>query len=269
LCLSDLANLFTINKLQDFKNILSDFTSITLEEMDTVKLMDRTDTKYLFTSAQLPMILEELKKDYRVLNIKGNRLSHYESLYLDTPNFDLFYQHHRGKANRFKVRFRKYVESELAFFEVKFKNNKGRTIKDRVKQKQEIDGSVVDKAEALLKERTPLQASGLEAKLWVNYSRITLVNKNSPERVTIDLDLTFKNKEQNQLIQNLVIAEVKQDKAVTSAFIKLMKKHHIREGSISKYCFGVISLFEKIKHNNFKPKIIALNKIRYATITSA
>jgi hypothetical protein len=127
---------------------------------------------------------------------------------------------------------------------------------------------VVDKAEALLKEKTPLQASGLEAKLWVNYSRITLVNKNSPERVTIDLDLTFKNKEQNQLIQNLVIAEVKQDKAVTSTFIKLMKKHHIREGSISKYCFGVISLFEKIKHNNFKSKIIALNKIRYANIAS-
>ena len=231
--------------------------------------MDRTDTKYLFTSTRLPLILDELKKDYRVLEINGNRVSQYESLYLDTRNFDLFHQHRRGKANRFKVRFRKYVESELTFFEVKFKNNKGRTIKDRVKHKQQIDGAVKDKAEILLKEKTTLNAASLEAKLWVNYSRITFVNKNSPERVTIDLNLTFKNKEQDRLIQNLVIAEVKQDKATTSSFIKLMKKHHIREGSISKYCFGVISLFENIKHNNFKPKLTALNKIRYATIASA
>lgn len=248
---------------------MADFIPITLEEMDGVKLMDRTDTKYLFTRAQLPTIIEELKKDYRVLEIKGNRFSQYESLYLDTRNFDLYHQHHRGKTNRFKIRFRKYVESELTFFEVKFKNNKGRTIKDRVKHKQEIDGIVLDKAETLLKEKTSLLATNLEAKLWVNYSRITLVNKNSPERVTIDLDLSFKNKDQDKLIQNLVVAEVKQDKATTSAFIKLMKKLHIREGSISKYCFGVICLFEKVKHNNFKPKINALNKIRYATITSA
>ena len=37
----------------------------------------------------------------------------------------------------------------------------------------------------------------------------------------------------------------------SKAFAKnLMKKYHIRQGSISKYCYGVISLFNKIKHNN-------------------
>lgn len=230
--------------------------------MDSVKLMDRTDTKYVFTFQQLPIFLEQLKNNYRILDIEGNRISRYESLYFDTKNFDLYRSHHRGKPNRFKVRFRKYVESNLHFFEVKFKNNKGRTIKDRVKQKQ-IDGSIKDKAEILLKEKTPLLASGLEPKIWVNYSRITLVNKNSPERVTIDIELTFKNNEQNKTIDNLVIAEVKQDKALSSAFIKLMKKYHLREGSISKYCYGIISLFEKIKHNNFKPKLILLKKTLY------
>jgi hypothetical protein len=158
------------------------------------------------------------------------------------------------------------VESELHFFEVKFKNNKGRTIKDRVKQKG-IDGKIIDSAETLLKEKTPMLPNHLEAKLWVNYSRITFVNKNSPERVTIDLDLTFKNSEQDKTIDNLVIAEVKQDKAVDSTFMKLMKGYHVREGSISKYCYGVINLYNKIKHNNFKPSLIILKKTLNGTFT--
>lgn len=239
--------------------ILAGFLPINLKEMDSVKLMDRTDTKYIFTLQQLPIFLEQLKNDYRVLEVEANRVSRYESLYFDTKNFDLYYSHHRKKPSRFKIRFRKYVESNLHFFEVKFKNNKGRTIKDRVKQKQ-IDGSIKEAAEILLKEKTPLDSANLEAKFWVNYSRITFVNKFSPERVTIDIDLTFKNDDNNKTIDNLVIAEVKQDKAVSSAFIKLMKKNHIREGSISKYCYGVITLFNKIKHNNFKPSLILLTK---------
>jgi hypothetical protein len=254
--------------MESVKNILNEFSPITLKEMDGVKLMDRTDTKYVFRLDNLAAFLEEVKEDYRILDVNGHRISRYESLYFDTKNFDLYLSHHRGRPNRYKVRCRKYVESELHFFEVKFKNIKGRTIKDRVKQKH-IDGSIKDNAEALLNEKTPLKASHLEAKLWVNYSRITLVNKNSPERVTIDVDLTFKNTVTDIKIHNLVIAEVKQDKAIVSSFIRLMKKYHIREGSMSKYCFGVISLFNSIKHNNFKPKLIMLKKTLNGTIASA
>jgi len=253
--------------MEHIRNILNDFTPITLKEMDNVKLMDRTDTKYVFRLDDLGAFLEEIKGDYRVLDVNGHRISRYESLYFDTKDFALYLSHHRGRPSRYKVRCRKYVESELHFFEVKFKNNKGRTIKDRVKQPQ-IDGFIKDNAETLLREKTSLMAEHLEAKLWVNYSRITLVNRNSPERVTIDVDLTFKNTDSDKTIHNLVIAEVKQDKALVSAFIRLMKKYHIREGSMSKYCFGVTSLFSSIKHNNFKPKLILIKKILNGTIAS-
>ena len=253
--------------MENLKNILNDFAPISLSEMDSVKLMDRTDTKYVFNLTQLPMFLDQLKKDYRILDINSNRISRYESLYFDTQNFSLYYHHHRGKPNRFKIRFRKYVESELNFFEVKFKNNKGRTIKDRVKYKQ-ITNAINDNAEKLLLEKTSLKAMDLEAKFWVNYSRITFVNKYSPERVTVDIELHFKNDQTLKMMNNLVIAEVKQDKAVKSPFIKLMKKYHIREGSISKYCYGVINLFEKIKHNNFKPNLILLKKTLHGTLAN-
>lgn len=226
--------------------------------------MDRTDTKFVFKKNQLPSVLSQLQNYYRILDINGHKISRYESLYFDTTNFELYHKHQSGKLNRYKVRFRKYVESNLHYFEVKFKNNKGRTIKNRVKEKQ-IDGLIHSKADNLLKEKTPFDSTHLEAKLWVNYSRITLVNKTSPERVTLDINLHFKNAEQLKTIDDIVIAEVKQDKAATSAFIKLMKELHIREGSISKYCLGVISLFNKIKHNNFKPNIIQLKKTLYGT----
>lgn len=235
--------------------------------MDSVKLMDRTDTKFVFNSAELLSILSELIIDYKVLEINNSRISKYESLYFDTPNFDLYHKHQTGKLNRYKIRFRRYVESNLNFFEVKFKNNKGRTIKNRVKQ-EEVFRTIRNQAKELLNDKTNLLSENLEPKIWVNYSRITLVNKNSPERVTIDLNLHFVKDEQIKYIQNLIIAEVKQDKTSSSPFMKLMKKHHIRQGSISKYCFGIITFFEKIKHNNFKPKLIPIKKITHVAITN-
>jgi len=253
--------------IQEIKNKLSEFDAISLDEMDSVKLMNRTDTKFVFNQEILPIILEQLKNDYRVLEINGNRISKYESLYFDTPNFNLYHAHQRGKLNRYKVRFRKYVDSELNFFEVKLKNNKGRTIKDRVKQLA-IPNIIQDKAADLLIEKTNLNALDLEPKIWVNYSRITFVNKNAPERLTIDLNLHFNNNEKIKFVDNLVIAEVKQSKSKVSPFIKLMKEKHIIQGSISKYCYGIITLFEKIKHNNFKPKLVPIKKITHAVTTN-
>lgn len=254
--------------MHSLDSILNKFSTITLAEMDHVKLMDRTDTKYVFNKIQLLPILSELIDHYRILEINDNKISRYESLYFDTPNFDLYHKHQNGKLNRYKIRFRKYVESNLHFFEIKFKNNKGRTIKNRVKQ-QQIDGLIQDKASTLLTENTPFCAANLESKLWVNYSRITLVNKTSQERVTLDINLHFKNEDQIKLVENIVIAEVKQAKATTSKFITLMKQLHIREGGISKYCLGVVSLNHKIKHNNFKASINFLKKINHDSTTSA
>jgi hypothetical protein len=250
-----------MNEVADMLNL---FESISLSEMDGVKLMNRTDKKFVFRFGRLDSLLEMLQAHYRILEVEGVRMSRYESLYFDTESYMLYHQHHCGKANRYKVRCRKYVESNLNFFEVKFKNNKGRTIKDRVKQKQ-ITGTIIDKAELLLNQKTSLQSQTLQPKLWVNYTRITLVSKTQPERVTIDLNLTFKDHTTEKTLPYLVIAEVKQDKAEPSPFIQTMRQLRIREGSISKYCFGVISLNEHIKHNNFKLQIRHLNNIGHGS----
>lgn len=249
---------------KEIKDILADFDPITLDEMDKVKLMDRTDTKYTFRKEELTKFLKVLGEDYKILNVNDNLISRYESLYFDTRNFDLYLKHHSGQLNRHKVRFRKYVESDLHFFEVKFKNNKGRTIKNRIKRK-EIPDRIKGKAKKLLIEKTSLDPLQLEPKLWINYSRITMVNKTTCERVTLDLGLNFKNDQKDIHIHPLVIAEVKQDKSSSSPFITLMKSNHVREGSISKYCMGVANLYDSLKKNNFKEKLLNLNKLCYGT----
>lgn len=254
--------------MENISDILNSFSPITLEEMDEKKLMNRTDTKYVFPESQLASFLEQLKNDYRVLDVNGVRMSRYESLYFDTENFDMFRKHHRGKMNRHKVRFRKYVDSDLNFFEIKLKNNKGRTIKKRVIQ-DAIDKKIQNSAEEFLHRRTSMHSSELLPQFWANYSRITLVNNNLPERVTLDLNLQFRKEDAEYNFADLVIAEMKQEKLMSSAFQKLMKKEHVRQGSVSKYCLGVIRLNTDIKHNNFKPNLRNINKILYGTSSGA
>lgn len=229
--------------------------------MDNVKLLDRVDTKFMFTHKLLPIVLQEMQMDYFILEVGENRFTHYETLYFDTELFGLYLRHHNGKLNRFKFRSRRYVESNLHFFEVKFKNNKGRTIKDRIKRPAIVD-KINDKSEELVKSLSNVDPGSLHAKLWVNYMRITFVNKHSQERLTIDTKLIFKDDVHTVDYSGLVIAEVKQGSSrEKSPFIELMRKYSVQRRSISKYCLGVISLHPGIKMNNFKPTILYLSKL--------
>lgn len=246
--------------MENLLNILATLEPITLAEMEGVALMNRTDTKFVFRFEKLGHFLQEISGDYRILDINGIRASRYETLYFDTPDFKMYMAHHRRKPSRYKIRHRIYVDSNLHFFEIKFKNNKGRTIKSRIKRK-EVDLTIKDKAEKFLNEKTNFSAQNLFPKLWSNCSRITLVNKFSKERLTLDINLQFKNELNVKKLSHVVIAEVKQEKLSPSPFIRLMKKNGVRPGSISKYCFGVVFLYDKIKKNNFKPNLLKINKI--------
>jgi hypothetical protein len=243
--------------MENQARILEDFQPIALKEMDSVKLMNRTDTKFIFNISHFSTVMREVMDHYRVLEIDGKRISRYETLYYDTSRYDLYNKHHQGKLNRYKIRHRTYVESNIGFLEVKFKNNKGRTIKTRISQK-DVPFTWQDESENFLNKMLPFQPQTLVPVIWINYSRLTLVNKNSPERLTIDLGLEFKKNEYNEKLDRLVIAEVKQDKRRASPFMNVMKKYHIREGSISKYCMGIAFTCNEVKKNNFKSKLLTI-----------
>ena len=245
-------------------NIIKEFNPISLEDMDRVKLQNRTDTKYVFEAGILPDIFAEITPHYSILEIDKKRTNSYKTLYYDTENLTCYIQHHNGKANRIKIRFRKYVESKLNFLEVKFKNNKGRTIKSRIKVK-DIEEKLSEASKAFIEEHSFYKGGDLNAVLWNFFTRITLVSKTVNERLTIDLDLGFKNVESDDdnNISHVIIAEVKQEKAsVDSHFIKAMRKYHIQPSGMSKYCVGTALLNKNVKSNNFKERILKIKKLK-------
>ena len=240
-------------------NILSEFDAISLGEMDRVALMNRVDTKYVFSEDILNEVLKKIKDDYFVLEVDNIRLNSYQSLYFDTKDFKFYYQHHNGKTNRTKVRYREYMDSGLCFLEVKQKNNKGVTNKKRMlvpKINQELSCEQKEYIRNFIDD-------DIEAKHLNTFHRITLVSKKEKERLTIDVGVKFSVGDYEAQLENMVIAEVKQEKVnYASPFIRFLKVKHINPFRISKYCMATASLFPHLKQNNFKKKFLRINKIK-------
>lgn len=247
--------------MNDLSEILSSIEGISLSEMDGVKLLDRVDRKFMFNIRLFPEILEALKNDYKILDVNGVRMNGYETLYFDTPEFKMYLDHHNGRLNRFKVRIRRYTESDLCFFEIKQKKNTGRTLKYRI-VRANFDDRVTDEELKMFHRLVP-EMETLIPVMQVNYRRITLVNRKSTERLTFDLGLTFSRKDRKTFYSAIVIAEVKQNRMSDSPFVRVIHAMHIHKVSLSKYCLGIISLFDTVRKNNFYTYNRKLNKISH------
>lgn len=236
------------------------FNPIQLEEMGQVKLMNRTDTKYWFHFERLQEILEEIKNDYYVLKINGESELNYATTYYDTENNNMFSEHHNGKLNRYKVRRRSYVSSGISFLEVKFKSNKGRTIKKRIPT--EFGTTLFTNQENdFLNRHIPFDPNQLTPSLINNFSRLTLVNKNFKERCTIDLNLKFEIEHKRIALKNLVIVEIKSDgKSSNSPLALALREQRIKTSGFSKYCVGRTVTDAALKRNAFKGKIRSIEK---------
>lgn len=245
-------------ELQDHLNI---FESLGLNEMSKVSLMNRQDTKYVFAESKLINILEKLSKYYNILEIDGLRQMSYSNIYFDTDDFLFYNNHQRGKLNRYKIRNRQYDDSDLAFCEVKFKSNAGRTIKNRKKISALLEEYDQDSKD-FLKDLSPVAVVDLKAKVFMRFDRITLVHKEWKDRCTIDMNLKTSNKETDFDFNGLIIAEIKQEKFTPQCdFNLVLKSENIYPDSFSKYSMSVVKLFPELKNNKFKPQWLALNKI--------
>jgi len=253
------------NLKNSLSSITQEFEPISLKEMDAVKLMNRVDTKFLINIQQLHVLLKKAIDHYRIVEIEGERIPHYSSIYFDTENTEMYRMHHNGKLNRYKIRMRSYVDSGISFLEVKNKNNKGRTSKSRIKIDEEDFYSIRfgESEQNFLFSKTPYQSDDLKPQIQNFFKRITLVDKNKTERVTIDLGLIFRDTETGYTknIDNLVIVEMKQDGALKSYFRQYLNELKVLPGSMSKYCMGMVLLNSDIKTNSFKTKIRKINKI--------
>ena len=165
---------------------------ITLEEMSGIKLMNRTDTKFVATLEQLHAFLLAVRGKYYIQEINSKRIANYHTTYFDTADYQMYGIHHAGRQVREKIRVRTYLDSDDTFFEIKNKNNHGRTKKKRIsvkglhsieQERENIVPFMAKHAWYTIDKISPVIEN------W--FSRITLVNYQKTERLTIDFNLRF------------------------------------------------------------------------------
>lgn len=251
------------------------FEPISLPQMDTVSLMNRIDTKFIFPRSQLRDLLSRLQHDYRLLEINAQRCLQYQTLYFDTAAMEMYHKHHNGKLNRLKIRQRNYIDSNLNFFEIKNKTNTGRTIKQRIKIAH-INTSLEASHIAWIRRNTPYQPAVLQAQLWNKFSRLTLVNTDFSERLTIDLHIAWRlatpptstttaNTKPHwfRTSTDFCVAEVKRNGTIyRSGAIGKFRQHRLRPCRFSKYCIGSALLKPQLKKNLFQTTLRMLGVIQ-------
>ena len=237
---------------------------ITLQEMSGIKLMNRTDTKFVATEEQLHAFLLAVQGKYFIQDINGKRIASYHTTYFDTDDYQMYNMHHCGRVTREKIRVRTYLDSNDTFFEIKNKNNHGRTKKKRIS----IQGhnSVMDElgnivpfmakhAWYTIEEITPVIEN------WFN--RITLVNYDKTERLTIDFNLKFHHlkSDRHEKLDHVAIIELKRDGNVPSPALEILREVRIKRSGFSKYCIGSALTQHTLRRNNFKERLIMISKI--------
>lgn len=244
----------------DLNVILEQFKMISLEEMNDVKLLNRFDKKYCVNMQQLQNILESVTGYYYILKIDGTRLQTYHSVYYDTPA-DLFYlSHHNGIASRYKIRKREYVNSEISFFEIKHKSNKGKTIKKRIPSLS-IVPEITAAENHFIYTATNHFFEGLTVKSENTFNRITLVSKALDERCTIDINIVFSGNEKKLLLGDFAVIELKQGTLnMKSKLADTLKICRIYPLGFSKYCMGRALSERGLKKNLFKSRLMKINK---------
>lgn len=246
--------------------------------MSGIRLMNRTDTKFVTNIATLRKLLKLAVWQYRAQEIEGKRQARYYTMYFDTPNMQMYTCHHSGHANRQKLRIRSYVDSGLNFLEVKTKNNHKRTRKKRTTMfdfdplapARDIAFDSHDdnfkEYDSFLRENLWYKPETMEEAIENRFNRITLVNNNKTERLTIDTDLWFHNliTDNEYSLPELAIIELKRDGLVPSPILSLLNELRIKPLGFSKYCIGTALTNPDIRQNRFKQRLHALGKLAEA-----
>jgi len=247
---------------QHIEQSVQGYKPVSLNVLESKKLLRRFDSKFIVQTEIIPAILDHLQNEFDILEIEGKRQFEYENQYYDTSDFKFFNQHHNGKLNRFKVRERFYKDSNRAFLEIKQKTSAFFTKKSRLagflKQKD-----FESKSREFVKSKTGEELNELLPKLKVDYLRITLVNKSTDEKVTIDRNIFFKNTVKSYDMNDMAIIEVKQmPRNNASPVMKYLNSLYLNPNvGFSKYCMGLVLTESNVKYNKFKKTLHFMDKL--------
>lgn len=185
-------------------------TRTSLDDLSDVQLMRRFDTKYVVPEAWAPDLIRALSPACKLLEVAGEWDCEYRNTYFELPGDPFLQDHLRGKARRMKVRERHYVCNRLSFIEVKRRLPGGRTTKERMPR--EAPFSPLNASELAFLSGHLTQGDSLEPRLSGSFRRMTLVDFDRKERITLDRNLgaALVGEAEAGLLDGLIVVEVKQ-----------------------------------------------------------
>ena len=237
------------------------FEAVSLQEVeDRAGLQMRVDRKYIVDYETLERLFSELGDDYLALEIDGERLQQYDSVYFDTPGLNGYRDHMQGRRKRFKCRTRLYGGT-ACFFDLKMKGRRGETVKSRLPLSPLEQGSLTGQASAflkrgLLKEYGHAAPAGLVPTLQTSFERLTLIHSDQPERLTLDFGITFSrvgSGERYRMRPGHVLIETKSGSQLGTVD-RLLRGLGARPVTMcSKYCLGVALANPALPTNPYRP----------------
>lgn len=222
--------------------------------------MNRVDRKFWFTAEKLEHLLEKLTPFYDILEVDGRRMVEYQTIYFDTFCNQMYLHHHNGYRDRYKIRRRKYETSEYGFFEIKRKTNKQRTVKKRITIPFH-EGAITEAEIRFIKENFSCGQLNPQPVHFNVFRRISLISKQKNERCTVDVQLIVRKGKEEVSLEKLAIIELKQGNLIqASPLMAFLKELGIWRKGLSKYCTGRSLIEQDLKRNNFKPRLLHLEK---------
>jgi len=230
-------------------NPLSQFSPISLDDLtNQAELLRRFDTKYIVALDDLDGLYSAFSHSNLILEKDGQRSTTYETTYYDSEDLHTYFDHLKQRRNRFKIRTRYYTDSSNGFLEIKMKMPRGQTKKVRWPTIISPQTTTLT-PDNLLVLNEALQSSSYrelshqyQKTLTTSFSRSTLFNPTTLERITVDRDLTAATGDATvNLGQRHAIIEIKSPNQVSQAH-RLFTQRGIRPMSVSKYCVAMTAL---------------------------
>ncbi len=219
--------------------------------LETADLQTRVDRKYLVGVELLDTLA--LATNTAVLEIDGLRHFRYETVYFDTPERRLYLDTAYRRPRRFKVRVRTYVDSDTAMLEVKRKDPRGKTAKDRLdldpgRGRRQLDAAMRGFVDSSVMTDV---ADRLAETVTTRFDRTTIVDLDHRARYTVDHGLTATAPDGRVVhLEGNVVVECKSAGRATP-FDRALWALGVRPARISKYCTTLAVLEPSLPANHW------------------
>lgn len=243
-----------------------DRPAITLERLEaTASLLTRVDRKYVVAGADVVALAAALPADAAVLEIDGARHFAYRSVYFDTAARDSYLAAARSRQDRFKVRTRTYLDAASCLLEVKTRDRRGATVKQRLAYEPVDERRVTERGAAFVDAATgwPGLGAGLAPALVTSYRRSTVVAGDGAWRLTVDDGLRCEDGAGVALLPGHVIIETKSAGPATAVDRWLWRQGY-RPLGVSKFGTGLGALHGELPANKWRRIIRTYFSVRPA-----